>query len=183
MSTSGGHRRSTKQPPPSIGTLVVSAAIKLVVVVSVQLVLSLQLLQAFTITILCLIAPDYAAWYTIVLSYLICTLTFLYALLTVVIHGLIISNSPEEMANWAISEVVCAALAIVGWMFICALCADVSMNTNDETGWNFGWAAVSVRNTPPFTLFTLRHYAHSMSAAPWHSSSSSLRRSPPTLTC
>ncbi len=59
--------------------------------------------QAATIAIMCLIAPDYATWYTIVLSYLICALTFLYAILSTVIHYLTITNSPRDFANWAIT--------------------------------------------------------------------------------
>jgi hypothetical protein len=114
--------------------------------------------QAVTITIICLISPDYATWYTIVLSYLICALTILYTILSTVIHYLTITNSPRDIANWAITvcqhgrahqrrvftvqEVVSSSLCVVAWMFICALCADVSLNTNDESGYNFGWAAV-----------------------------------------
>ena len=39
------------------------------------------------------------------------------------------------------------AIMIIGWILICAVCADIALQTNEHTGNAFGWASVRLHST------------------------------------
>lgn len=119
---------------------------------------SSHIMQVLTIVTLCLIRADYADWYTIVLIFLVCGLTFLFIVVSLAMHFMTCTRAPDELSHWAttvglpnkliprhssnMQEAISAALFVAGWFIVVGVGADAAWHTNEETGWDFGWMAV-----------------------------------------
>ncbi|KAF7632827.1 hypothetical protein Mgra_00007758 [Meloidogyne graminicola] len=101
-----------------------------------------------TIVVLLLLDPSYVTAYIsinyeIVLIYIICALTLLYCVVSIIMYAIMQKSVREgeelHLTNCSLSEIVFAGAGMICWMLVCGIGGTVAQRTIIDTGEYFGW--------------------------------------------
>lgn len=101
-----------------------------------------------TVVVLILLDPSYVTAYIsvnyeIVLIYIICALTLLYCIVSIIMYAVMQRSVREgeelHLTNCSLSEIVFAGAGMICWMLVCGIGGTVAQRTIIETGEYFGW--------------------------------------------